>query len=92
MSENGSIKGRLEFNIRNIKKNGHPNDLARPAVEGLKAPGVLRKVGVVVEGASSAVNASNAASDDLQAVETVVSPFVENLKIFADVMTEFSTV
>lgn len=65
---------------------------ARAAVKGLKTPGVVQKVGDAIEGIDNATSAMSAASEQLQAVQAAVSPLVVNLKIFVNLVAEFSKV
>ena len=91
MSDDGSIVGQLEFTLK-VKTDGDPTVLSRNAVENMKTIGVMQNVGYAVEGVDNAIGATQAASDQLQPIEAIVSPLVDNMKVFADFVTEFSKV
>lgn len=90
-TKKSSTVGQLEFIVK-IKTGGNLTDLARPAIESMQTPGVTQKVEGAIEDADHAIEATNAAYDQLQPIETIVLPLVENLKVVAGLVTEFSKV
>lgn len=87
----GLTFGKLKFTVT-MKTSVNPIEEAQAVVVGLKTPGVMQKVVDAVESGSNAVDTVNEVSDQLQAIETIVSPLVKNLEIFAKLVTEFSKV
>ena len=92
-SELAGSSGVLEFTVE-VKPDADadPTSAARTAVDGLTTPGVLQTAAAAVEGYNAAADAVADASDQLSNVEALVSPLVENMKIFADLVTTFSKV
>lgn len=86
-----SAISKIQFTVK-IKTNEDPIEVAEAAIVSLKAPGILRKVGNAVQGGGNVVRAVKGVSDQLQSIETIASPLVKNLEIFANLVTELSKV
>lgn len=90
-TKEGSTVGRLKFTVT-TKTSVNPIDEAQAAVAGLKTPGVMQKVDNVVKFGGDLQDTVTGDSDRFQAIETIMSPLVENLKIFTDLVTRLSEV
>lgn len=85
VSEKDSPVGKLKCSVK-IKTDEDPTAMARAAINIKKTPAVVQKVADGVEVVKQGIDTVNTALDQLQDVETVVSPLLANLELFARLM------
>lgn len=82
----GSTVGRLRFTV---KTNGSLVEATQAAIVGMNMPGIMQKADNSTEDGGNVGGAVHEVSGQMQEIKIIVSPLVESLKIFADLVTSF---